>query len=196
MEEDIIKKFENFCEDLYYWIDDDMGGHFKAVVGDQNANTMLGYLSFKRNLENLLTRYKQQKAELESVKEIYYTQKEMEDVMIRYRKLVEENDKLKDKLKYKNEDRERLEKEICNLQDQISFYKKEVWNDYILLEERTKNYIPKSKIKEKIEARESSIADIKDNFVINEGMTIEIKRLETEIDVLQGLLKEEYEKGD
>lgn len=153
-------------------------------------------IELKTALENLLTRYKQQKAELESVKEIYYTQKEMEDVMIRYRKLVEENDKLKDKLKYKNEDRERLEKEICSLQDQLSFYKKEVWKDYILLEERTKNYIPKSKIKEKIEARESSIADIKDNFVINEGMTIEIKRLETEIDVLQGLLKEEYEKGE
>lgn len=59
MEKDIIKKFENFCEDLYYWVDDDMGGHFETVVGNQIANTMLGYLSYKGDLENLLTRYKQ-----------------------------------------------------------------------------------------------------------------------------------------
>ena len=121
---------------------------------------------YKRALENLLTRYKQQKTELESVKEIYYTQTEMDNVMERYRKLVEENKILKKGIvpSYENTIKE--------------------------LEEQLFDSIPKSKIKEKIEARESSIADIKDNFVINEGMMIEINRLETEIDVLQELLKE------
>lgn len=53
-----------------------------------------------------------------------------------------------------------------------------------------KDSIPKIKIREKIETRQQSIDDIKDNFVINDGMLIEIKRLETEIDFLQELLED------
>lgn len=50
-----------FCEDMYYFVDDDMGGHFKAVIGDQKANTMLGYLGFKKKLENLINKNKELK---------------------------------------------------------------------------------------------------------------------------------------
>ena len=78
----------------------------------------LGYPSDNREdksiaqaLENLLTRYKQLEAELESVKEIYYTQKEMEDVMIRYRKLVE-NSIPKSKAKEKIEELKQEDLEI------------------------------------------------------------------------------------
>lgn len=60
-------------------------------------------------LENLLTRYKQQKEELESIKEIYYTQKEMDNVMERYRKLVK-NSIPKSKIKEKIQ-------EITNMRD-------------------------------------------------------------------------------
>lgn len=58
IEEDIVKKFEEFCEDLYIFKDDDMGGHFEGVVGDQIANTKLGYLIFKEKLEDFLSEYK------------------------------------------------------------------------------------------------------------------------------------------
>ena len=50
-EVDIVKEFEKFCEDLYCLVDDDMGGHFKQVIGNQVANTNLGYLIFKEKLE-------------------------------------------------------------------------------------------------------------------------------------------------
>lgn len=60
MEEDLIKRFEEFCEDLCYWADDDMGGHWEAIVGDQVANTSIGYLSIKRRIENILNRLEQQ----------------------------------------------------------------------------------------------------------------------------------------
>lgn len=58
IEEDIIKKFEKFCENLYVFKDDDMGGHFEKIVGNQRANTTLGYLVFKENLEEKLSDYK------------------------------------------------------------------------------------------------------------------------------------------
>lgn len=58
IEKDIIKKFEKFCENLYVFKDDDMGGHFEKIVGNQRANTTLGYLVFKENLEEKLSDYK------------------------------------------------------------------------------------------------------------------------------------------
>ena len=68
-EEDIIKEFEKFCEDLYIFKDDDMGGHFEGVVGDQRANTMLGYLIFKEKLENKISDYKRVLKENEELKQ-------------------------------------------------------------------------------------------------------------------------------
>lgn len=35
-----------------------MGGHFEKIVGNQRANTTLGYLVFKENLEEKLSDYK------------------------------------------------------------------------------------------------------------------------------------------
>ena len=58
IEKDIVKKFEELCENWYVFKDDDMGGHFEGVVGDQRANTMLGYLIFKEELEDFLSDYK------------------------------------------------------------------------------------------------------------------------------------------
>ena len=55
--------FKSFCEDLYYFVDDDMGGHFEQVIGNQIANTKLGYLIFKEKLEK-------QDKELETYKKI------------------------------------------------------------------------------------------------------------------------------
>ena len=76
IEEDIIKKFEKFCENLYVFKDDDMGGHFEKIVGNQRANTTLGYLVFKENLEEKLSDYKrvlkeneQLRTEVNSLKE-------------------------------------------------------------------------------------------------------------------------------
>lgn len=59
MEEDIMKHFEELNEGLCYWVDDDMGGHYEQVIGDQKANTMLGYLIFKKELQNLINRNKE-----------------------------------------------------------------------------------------------------------------------------------------
>ena len=68
IEEDIIKKFEKFCENLYVFKDDDMGGHFEKIVGNQRANTTLGYLVFKENLEEKLSDYKRVLKENEELK--------------------------------------------------------------------------------------------------------------------------------
>lgn len=77
IEEDIIKEFEKFCEDLYVFKDDDMGGHFEGIVGDQIANTKLGYLIFKEKLEDFLSDYKRKLKELEELKQEkqYYFEK-------------------------------------------------------------------------------------------------------------------------
>lgn len=69
IEEDIIKKFEKFCENLYVFKDDDMGGHFEKIVGNQRANTTLGYLVFKENLEEKLSDYKRVLKENEELKD-------------------------------------------------------------------------------------------------------------------------------
>lgn len=68
IEKDIIKKFEKFCENLYVFKDDDMGGHFEKIVGNQRANTTLGYLVFKENLEEKLSDYKRVLKENEELK--------------------------------------------------------------------------------------------------------------------------------
>ena len=57
-EEDIVKKFEELCGNWYVFKDDDRGGHFEKVVGDQKANTLLSYLIFKEELEDFLSDYK------------------------------------------------------------------------------------------------------------------------------------------
>lgn len=77
IEEDIIKEFEKFCEDLYVFKDDDMGGHFEGIIGDQIANTKLGYLIFKEKLEDFLSDYKRKLKELEELKQEkqYYFEK-------------------------------------------------------------------------------------------------------------------------
>lgn len=123
-----------------------------------------------------------------SIEDDFKFEEAIKNLLRRYNQLKEENEIYKEELKkidkalnleegtaapYRNDIIESLKRGIESLKKIID------------------NSIPKSKVKEKIEARESSIADIKDNFVINEGMTIEIKRLETEIDVLQELLEEE-----
>ena len=71
IEEDIIKKFEKFCENLYVFKDDDMGGHFEKIVGNQRANTTLGYLVFKENLEEKLSDYKRVLKENEELKKFH-----------------------------------------------------------------------------------------------------------------------------
>lgn len=68
IEEDIIKEFEKFCEDLYVFKDDDIGGHFEGIIGDQIANTMLGYLIFKEKLEEKISDYKRALKENEELK--------------------------------------------------------------------------------------------------------------------------------
>ena len=68
IEEDIVKKFEKLCENWYVFKDDDMGGHFEGVVGDQRANTLLGYLIFKEELEDFLSDYKRVLKENEKLK--------------------------------------------------------------------------------------------------------------------------------
>ena len=47
-----------------------MGGHFEKIVGNQRANTTLGYLVFKENLEEKLSDYKRVLKENEELKEI------------------------------------------------------------------------------------------------------------------------------
>ena len=71
IEENIIKKFEKFCENLYVFKDDDMGGHFEKIVGNQRANTTLGYLVFKENLEEKLSDYKRVLKENEELKKFH-----------------------------------------------------------------------------------------------------------------------------
>lgn len=41
--EEIKKAFKG----MEYFIDDDMGGYYKSVVGNQEANSMLGYLKIR-----------------------------------------------------------------------------------------------------------------------------------------------------
>jgi len=64
---EILEEYKKLMEDLYRFIDDDMGGHFEPVVGNQKANTMLGYLAFERKLENLIQENKELKKENEKL---------------------------------------------------------------------------------------------------------------------------------
>nr|DAX64913.1 MAG TPA: hypothetical protein [Caudoviricetes sp.] len=104
IEEDIIKKFEKFCENLYVFKDDDMGGHFEKIVGNQRANTTLGYLVFKENLEEKLSDYKRVLKENEELKEIYKSEKKMKNEYVKLYQdlLLKENvipvQKVKDKI--------------------------------------------------------------------------------------------------
>lgn len=59
-----------------------------------------------------------------------------------------------------------------------------------IISEKLKNSIPKSKVKEKIDNRQTSIDDIRNNLYINQASLIEIEKLETEINALQQLLEE------
>lgn len=47
--EEIEKAFEG----MEYFIDDDMGGYYKSIVGNQEANSMLGYLKIRDYILNL-----------------------------------------------------------------------------------------------------------------------------------------------
>ncbi len=47
--EEIEKAFEG----MEYFIDDDFGGYYRSVVGNQDANSMLGYLKLRDYILNM-----------------------------------------------------------------------------------------------------------------------------------------------
>ncbi len=53
------EKIEEMFEGMEYFIDDDMGGYYRDVVGNQDANSMLGYLRIRDYILNLQNRVKQ-----------------------------------------------------------------------------------------------------------------------------------------
>ena len=132
IKEDIVKKFEEFCEDLYIFKDDDMGGHFEGVVGDQIANTKLGYLIFKEELEDFLSDYKRVLKENEELLEL----KVCASAHNRILKLEKENEELKN-----------FKKQVTEIES-TNFIK-------------YKNYISKQKVKDKIEELDEELEIMK-----------------------------------
>lgn len=79
--EEIEKAFEG----MEYFIDDDMGGYYKSVVGNQEANSMLGYLKIRDYILNLQNKVEQleinNKKLIEKLKEdIYYANDNIKDI--------------------------------------------------------------------------------------------------------------------
>ena len=112
----------------------------------------------------------------------------IENIIKRYKELEQENEKLEEKRLWQNKERRRLEGIICDLQDELSLYKKDLGEFYKSSEEQLKNSVPKSKIEEKIKDLESK-KDIKDNT------TYTFKEVEEVIiQVLQELLEWEENK--
>lgn len=170
MEEDIkiLEEFEMFCEDMYYFVDDDMGGHFKAVIGDQKANTMLGYFKLKRMLKNLINRNKElEEIKDEAINTCFYTWND--DVELLCRKLA--------KYGYITIDKEKNEyispfKDNPNLEES-----KDICEDI-------SDYIPKSKVEETIE-------ELKQEYKIElEKNSIKAFILKCKIEALEELLQE------
>lgn len=71
--EEIEKAFEG----MEYFIDDDMGGYYKSVVGNQEANSMLGYLKIRDYILNLQNKVEQ--LETNNKKLIEYIEKKMSE---------------------------------------------------------------------------------------------------------------------
>jgi hypothetical protein len=142
IEEDIIKKFEKFCENLYVFKDDDMGGHFEKIVGNQRANTTLGYLVFKENLEEKLSDYKR-------------VLKENEELKIK-------NNAIKRESEAYVEHMIRLDNEL-NLEKEKSKYE---WIRQNCLSQELVNklYIPIQKIKDKMSERQFELQQEYKNF--------------------------------
>jgi len=53
--EEIEKAFEG----MEYFVDDDFGGHYENVVGNQDANSMLKYLKIRDNILNMQNKIEQ-----------------------------------------------------------------------------------------------------------------------------------------
>lgn len=53
------EEIEEAFEGMECFIDDDMGGYYRSVVGNQEANSMLGYLKIRDYILNLQNRVDQ-----------------------------------------------------------------------------------------------------------------------------------------
>ena len=62
------------------------------------------------------------------------------------------------------------------------------------LEEKLKDSVPKTLLREMVEKKEDVIDEIRDNFVITEGMVEEVKALEKEIELIEDILELEHEE--
>lgn len=71
--EEIEKAFKG----MEYFIDDDMGGYYKSVVGNQEANSMLGYLKIRDYILSLQNKVDQ--LETNNKKLIEYIEKKMSE---------------------------------------------------------------------------------------------------------------------
>lgn len=145
MKEDIVKKFEEFCEDLYIFKDDDMGGHFEGVVGDQIANTKLGYLIFKEKLEDFLSDYKRVLKENEELKEKSKEENELNKII---------KDTKLDELFYRRNGKKvgqaiKLRDELLKLPECKLYGIKKCKKNVILITKE--EVIPVQKVKDKIE---------------------------------------------
>lgn len=107
----------------------------------------------------------------------------IENLIKGYRELEKEIDLNKDRIVYKNKEIKRQENEICILQNEVFFYKKELGDYETLLK---KDYILKSKIKEKIEELDN--ASVKEEYVFYKLSSEDIRR--TIKTVLQELMED------
>lgn len=210
IEEDIVKKFEEFCEDLYIFNDDDMGGHFEGVVGDQIANTNLGYLIFKEKLEDFLSDYKRVLKENEELKakwdkdthilqnKLDYANADRIDLAQQNKELRKENEGLNNRCRNLDTEAQAYLEELAGDNTltrrtikQLQEENEELKNDYENLSNSVvvKNYyiensIPVQKVKDNIKKLE-----IKKEKVRGERNILERFAIEKSINSLQELLE-------
>lgn len=128
------EEIENMFQGMEYFVDDDYGGSYKRVVGNQDANSMLGYLKIRDYILNLLNQVEQLEKEKEDSYWQGYIKKQNESVEIckickyreKYRQLEAELAEANNTInQYKEREQnliKYLEKEIDNMGSGSSMY--------------------------------------------------------------------------
>lgn len=78
------EEIENMFQGMEYFVDDDYGGSYNSVVGNQDANSMLGYLMIRDYILNLQNQVEQLEADLHEANNTINQYKEREQNIVKY----------------------------------------------------------------------------------------------------------------
>ncbi|MCI8654564.1 MAG: hypothetical protein HFJ48_01635 [Clostridia bacterium] len=76
------EEIEKMFQGMEYFVDDDYGGNYRTVVGNQDANSMIEYLAIRDYILNLQDKVKQLEKEKEENYWQGYIKKQQESIEI------------------------------------------------------------------------------------------------------------------